>query len=275
MLEQLKYKNHQNEVFEFGKEGIYVDTSALHDYEWAVTEKGRKISALTYKVSKRKLPVIIICQTEEDGIKARNRLMEVTEKDVLAMQHGQIIIGNYYFRCFVTRSQKKDYLRTKRYMRITLTLVSDFPFWIKETTTKFRKITETESTEGNLDYNVDYPYDYYNSTESKKLSNTGFADSNFRMTIYGKASNPAVYVAGHLYQVDCEVAENEYLTIDSIKKQIILTGNDGTKINAFNLRNRDSYIFEKIPPGQNVVMWEGDFAVDITLLEERSEPEWT
>ena len=275
MLEQLKYKNHLNEVFEFGKDGIYIDTSNLHDYEWAVTEKGRKISALNYKVSKRKLPVIIMCETEADGIRARNRLMEVTEKDVLAMQHGQIIIGDYYFRCFVTRSQKKDYLKTKRYMTITLTIVSDFPFWVKETTTKFRKIAESASNEGSLDYNTDYPYDYHNGLDSKKLSNTGFADSNFRMTIYGKCSNPAVYVSGHLYQVNCEVAENEYLTIDSIKKQIILTANDGTQINAFNLRNRDSYIFEKIAPGQHTVMWDGDSGIDITLLEERSEPEWT
>ena len=33
MLEQLKYKNHQNEVFEFGKDGIFVEANELHDYE--------------------------------------------------------------------------------------------------------------------------------------------------------------------------------------------------------------------------------------------------
>lgn len=274
MLEQLKYKNHQNEVIEFGKDGIYIDTSNLHDYEWEVTEKGRKISALNYKVSKKKLPVIIICETEEEGIKARNRLMEVTEKDVLAMQHGQIIIGDYYFRCFVTKSQKKDYLKTKRYMTITLTLVSDFPFWVKETKTVFRKLAN-DTAGKNFDYNNDYPYDYFNGMGSKKLHNTGFADENFRMIIYGKASNPAVYVSGHLYQVDCNVAEGEYLTIDSVKKQVTLTANDGTEINAFNMRNRDSYVFEKIAPGQHSVMWDGEFGIDIILLEERSEPEWT
>ena len=92
MLEQLKYKNHLNEVFEFGKDGIFVNTNELHDYEWTVTSKNKRITALDYAVSKRKLPLIIICKTEEQGIAARNRLMEICEKDILAMQHGKIFV---------------------------------------------------------------------------------------------------------------------------------------------------------------------------------------
>ena len=109
MLEQLKYKNHVNEVFEFGKDGIFVNTNDLHDYEWTVTQKGNRIAAIDRSVSKRNLPIIILCDTEEKGIEARNKLLEVVEKDVLAMQHGRIILGDYYFRCCVTKSQKKNY----------------------------------------------------------------------------------------------------------------------------------------------------------------------
>lgn len=276
MLEQLKYKNHMNEVFEFGKNGIFVDTNDLHDYEWSVTKKGGRISALDYAVSKRKLPVIIICETEAQGIAARNRLLEVAEKDALAMRHGQIIIGDYYFRCFVTKSQKKNYLTTKRYMTVTLTLTSDFPYWVKETTTAFRKAGEGSGDAGtNLDFSYDLPFDYFAGSGNKTLNNTGFVKTNFRMIIYGACTDPAVYVAGHLYQVNCEVGANEYLTIDSVTKKIYLTANDGTVTNVFNLRNRDSYIFEKIPAGQSNVIWDGDFGLDVILLEERSEPKWT
>ena len=140
MLEQLKYKNHLNEVFEFGKDGIFVDTNDLHDYSWNVTKKGNKIAAIDYAVSKRKLPVTIICDSEEKGIAARNRLLEVVEKDVLAMKHGQIIIGGYYFKCFVTKSQKKNYLTSKRMMNVTLTLTTDCPYWVKEETFSLRII---------------------------------------------------------------------------------------------------------------------------------------
>ena len=137
MLEKLKYKNHVNEVFDFGKNGIFVDTNDLHDYEWTVTNKGNRIAALDRSVSKRNLPITIICETEEKGLAARNKLLEVTEKDVLALQHGRIIIGDYYFRCFVTKSKKSEYLTSKRLMKLTLTLTSDFPYWVKETISSF------------------------------------------------------------------------------------------------------------------------------------------
>ena len=276
MLEQLIYKNHVNEVFEFGKDGIFVDTNELHDYEWNVTKKGNRIASMNRDVSKRKLPVIIICDTEEKGIAARNKLLEVVEKDVLAMQHGKIIIGDYYFRCFVTKSQKKDYLLSKRLMKLTLTLTTDFPFWVKESTVSFGGALAAVGGEGkNLDFNYDHPFDYTASVNIKEVNNTGFVAADFRMIVYGACTDPAIYINGHEYEVNCKVEEGAYLTIDSAAKKIYLTANDGTVTNVFNLRNKDSYIFEKIMPGTNAVAWNGGFGFDITLLEERSEPKWT
>ena len=276
MLEQLKYKNHVNEVFEFGKDGIFVNTNDLHDYEWTVTQKGNRIAALDRSVSKRNLPIIILCDTEEKGIEARNKLLEVVEKDVLAMQHGRIILGDYYFKCFVTKSKKHDYLTTKRMMEVTLTLTTDFPYWVKEETFVFRKQVEDIGTGGkNLDFSFDYPFDYYSGSSRKDVLNTGFVGSDFRMVIYGECVNPAVAIAGHTYQVNCTVEEGEYLTIDSSAKKIYVTAVDGTITNVFKLRNRDSYIFAKIATGKSAVTWDGNFGVDITLLEERSEPKWT
>ena len=273
MLEQLKYQNHINEVFEFGKDGIFVDMNDLHDYEWTVTKKGNRIAALDRSIVNRKLPVIIICQTEAKGLAARNNLMEVVEKDVLAMQHGKIIIGDYYFKCFVTKSQKKNYLTTKRWMELTLTLTTDFPFWLKETTTSFS--IGRDSTGVGLDLNHDFPYDFTTDVSIREVNNTSFAPSNFRMVVYGPCSKPSLMVGGHAYQVDCKVPYKGYLTIDSVVKKIYLTAADGTQTNVFHLRNRDSYIFEKIQPGKNPVAWDGGFSFDITLLEERSEPKWT
>ena len=42
MLEKLKYKNHLSEVFSFGEDGIFVNMSDLHDYEWTVNSKTEK-----------------------------------------------------------------------------------------------------------------------------------------------------------------------------------------------------------------------------------------
>ena len=87
MLERLKYKNHINEVIDFGKDGIFANIGALRDYQWKTTSNGNMISKLSRGVQTRKLPVVIMCATEEEGVAARNKLFEVVEKDVLAMKH--------------------------------------------------------------------------------------------------------------------------------------------------------------------------------------------
>jgi hypothetical protein len=271
MFEQLKYINHNNEVIDFGKDGIFVNIGALRDYEWKVTSKGNKISKLSRGVQTRKLPVVIMCATEEEGIAARNRLFETFEKDALALQHGKIVVGNYYFRCFVTKSTKADYLRSKRFMELSLTLSSDYPYWVMEKLQTFGKVEEIGD---GIDYPFDFSFDYLTDISSTSLFNGHFVPANFKIVVYGPCVNPAINIAGHTYQVDCTVAEGEYLTIDSTAKKIFVTRADGSTENQFNNRNKSSYIFEKIPSGSNPVTWNGDFGFDVVLMEERSEPKW-
>ncbi len=275
MLEQLKYQNHLGEVFELGRDGVYVNINDLHDYYWEVSKKNNRIASLERVVTTRRLPLVIMCATETEGIAARNRLFEVVEKDALAMQYGRIIIGDYYFKCFVTGSVKQSYQVNRRNMDFTLTLTTDQPYWVKETSSVFIPTTATLAGRSGLDYAHDYPHDYTNDMTTRTVMNTGFVASNFRLVINGPCVNPSVYVAGHLYQVYCEVGEGEYLTIDSVEKTITLTTASGEKKNLFNNRNKNSYIFEKIPAGRQVVSWSGSFIFEVVILDERSEPKWT
>jgi phage-related protein len=158
-------------------------------------------------------------------------------------------------------------------MELTLTLTTDFPFWVKETTTSFG--VGGEATGIGFDLTHDFPYDFTSDVTVTEVNNPSFVPSNFRMVIYGACSKPSLMVGGHTYQVGCNVPFGGYLTIDSVAKKIYLTGTDGTQTNVFNQRNRDSYIFEKIQPGKSPVAWDGGFGFDIILLEERSEPKWT
>lgn len=275
MLEQLRYINHLNESVDFGSGGIFVNASEIHDFEWTVQRKGDRISGLRRGVQRKRLPITIACGSEAEGIAARNRLFEVAEKDVLAGKYGRVIIGDYYYQCYITKSQKKDYLYTGRMMKATLTLTTDRPYWIREERFSFFPSVSTLSAGVISDYPMVYPMDYYNNLTMTSLYNHGFAASNFRLIVYGPASNPAVHIAGHKYQVNCEVGENEHLTIDSVAKTVTLTAEDGSVVNMFNLRDRDSYIFQAIHPGENAVTWDGGFGFDIILLDERSEPPWT
>lgn len=279
MLEKIKYINHMMEEMAWGKSGIYVNYNDLRDFSWAYTSANNRISSFYKGIVKKTVPIVIICESEEEGYKKRNELFELCEKDVIAMQHGKIIIGDYYLKCYVTGSKKANYLSSKGYMETSLEVTTDFPSWVKETTTQFRSLAE-DSGGGvvggkNFDFNFDFPFDYSNEFNDKRLKNGGFVGSAFKIIIYGSCSNPAISINDHAYQVNAELSDGEYLTIDSMTKTIVLTKYDGQKENYFHLRNRDSYIFESIPPGENVVTWNGAFGFDVILLEERSEPKWT
>ena len=113
------------------------------------------------------------------------------------------------------------------------------------------------------------------SSSSSPINNTNFVASNFKLRIYGACINPAIIIGDHTYKVNCTVNAGEYLTIDSTTKKIYVTGTDGTVTNVFSQRDRESYIFEKIPVGMVTVAWGGGYGFDLILLEERSEPKWT
>lgn len=273
MLEQLKYINHMNEVLEFGKGKLFVNSNDLRDFAWSITSKNDRISGFKKGIVSKSIPIILKCDTKEEGIALKNRLFEVFEKDVLAVKHGKIIIGDYYLKCFVTESKKSDYLIHGSYMKVTLKISTDFPYWIKETSSTFNY--GDGGVDGlDLDFKRDFPFDYTSNLLGKQLNNTNFVPSNFRINIYGVCKNPKITIGGHVYEVAATIGANEYLTIDSANKTIFLTHSDGSMENCFNFRNRDSYIFEKIPSGMSNVSANGDFSFDIVLLEERGEPRW-
>lgn len=275
MLEQLRFINHVNEELIFGKGGVFVNYSDLHDYRWQYTADGDKISVFKRGIVTKNIPVVVACQNADDGISIINQLMEYSEKDILVKQPGRLVVGQYYLPCYITGSAKSDYLAKRGYMIATLEVVTDQAAWIKETKFSFNYGSGHHSSGTDMDFNSDFPYDYSNPLSSQMVENPGFTGSNFRMVIYGECEDPHIGVGEHLYEVDCVIGSHEYLTIDSKKKTVILTKQNGTTENKFRYRNRDSYIFEKIPSGETMVSWDGDYKFDIILYEERSEPKWT
>lgn len=276
MLERVTYKNHLGETFDFGENGAYINENDLHDYSWKVKTLGGRVSSFSRDTETRTLPVVILCTDEADGIAKRNRLFEVVEKDVLALERGRIIVNGFYMPCFITKSTKAQYSKTDKKMVVSLEVTTDNPFWIRESTYSYTGtgISAYALEPEYLDYPHDFPFDFGVSGENELIDTGSFASANFKIIIYGSCVSPTLYIAGHEYSVDCEVGDGEYLTIDSAKKKIYLTQQDGTIVNKFADRNKESYIFERIPAGSNPVTWDGTFGFDVTIIDERSESKW-
>lgn len=268
MLEKLKYINHLNEVVNFGTGSILIDKNNIRDFEWNYSSKYQKVSSFVKKPSKKKLPFLIF------GPNARNeenRIHAIFEKDVMAGIPGRLYAGDYYIRGYFIGATKSDYNR-KDIIKGTLEFVTDQNQWIKESKYVYR--LRDEHLQGGKGYEYGYPYDYSSAVNIQSLYNTGFMDSEFEMVIYGPVSSPRITVSGQKYEVNVELGENEYLVINSINKTIKRVTARGQVVNEFSNRSLENYVFQKIPSGENRVYTNADFNYDITLLIERSEPEW-
>lgn len=253
--------------------GIYVNENDLHDFELRISEKYDKIYRLKRQVTKINLPIIIICESETEGIAMRNALMECAEMDIRAMQQGMLRVGGYYITGYIIKAKNKEYLASKRHLKVTLTFATDCEYWVRE-----QRLTSTpvkNDTQESLDHPYDLPYDFKQTMRIGTMTNNSPFASKFRMEIHGFCRNPAVWIDGHPYKVNCTVNTGEVLTIDSARKEISLTQADGKLVNVFGSRDKESYIFEPIPAGKFDYALSTDFKLVMTVYEERLVPQWT
>lgn len=270
MLDKMKYVNSKGDVIQFGERPFYINENDLRDFAWGYETYGDKITRYTRTITEKNLPIYIYdTENYQDSF---NHLCDVFEYDVINNARGKLYIGDYYLLCNFIESKKSDYTRTEGYISNQYKLVTDVKWWIKETITSFR--TDMTSNDGNGNYPYNYPFDYASSAIGKKISNESYETSDFEIIVYGSCSNPSIAIAGHLYNVECSLETGEYLKINSITKKIYKVKVNGEIVNQFNLRDRDSNVFEKIPSGENAVTWSGLFGFDVVLLAERSEPKW-
>ena len=276
MLENFIFENHLGQRFVGLENGVYLNYNELRDYSWDYETINSRISRFFRPITSRKIPLVVCCNSDEEAVAVKNRLMELAEADIAAKLPGKIFVGEYFTTGYITASQKSNYLIAKRLCSIELTLTCDDPAWYREKTHVFLPNTGTKIGGGSgIDYPYDYPYDYGVSMIGKNIINDSVWSGAFRLYIYGEAVNPSIRIGDHVYTINGVVRAGETLLIDGLNKTITLTTATGGKINWFDKRGRENYIFEPIPAGQSPVSWLGTFGFDLTIIEKRSEPKWT
>lgn len=274
MLDKFIYEDHFGRRFDGLENGVYLNTSELRDYSWSFDTINSRISRFYRPITNRKIPLVVVGRTDDQAIAAKHRLLELAEADIGAMIPGKIYIGDYYTNGYITASRKSNFLISKRYSKIDLTMTSEDPAWYLDRLYHFFPGSGSIAGKSGADYPYDYPYDYAVSQAGQTIVCDSTGGNAFKLRIYGSVENPSVTIGGHVYSVNGVVGVGETLVIDSITKTITLTKADGSKVNWFDKRNRDSYIFEEIPSGQHNVIWNDAFGFDLTIIEKRSEPRW-
>jgi hypothetical protein len=273
-MTEIKYVNSSESTVNLLGNNMRITDGNFHNYEWVIEQKDNrtKISSI-----KKKPITYSITVTLRGSIESRKKrldeIRDIFEEDIYLNSPGKLYFGDYYIECFAYSSNTHVNDNRNNRTDVDMIFYCPYPFWIKEINYVLSNLLVNE--EGtDMDYPHDFPFDFANSRSASHLMNEGIAPAHFKMIIYGPCSNPEITISNQIYNIECTVASDEYLVIDSMKKKVYLVEKDGAEINQYANRDREHYIYEKIPVGANVIEWSGNYRVEITLIQERSEPKW-
>lgn len=280
-MQDIKYVNHLGEEVSLGR-GTYKmlkDTSLLN-YDWTHLTKNEydpTIRAFSRSLVEKDISIRIQSKSKLQYNKDLNYLHEIFEKDIYAVTPGKIIIGDYYLSCYITAKTMSKYYPGALSMVNQYKVLSETGRWYHIIEKTFGAGSQSQVIDtGVRDYPRDYKYDYAPASGINRLISDSFVPFDFEIIYNGPWDTPYVIVSNYMYRVYTELAQGEYLTVNSKTKTIVKTKKNGEKVNEFYLRDRDNYIFEKMKAtnGSSYVSIPEGKICSIKAFTERSEPKW-
>lgn len=274
---QLYYEAADGTILNLMQNGIYAqDPEALTQNTWSYTTISgvnglARVKRFYKNVQTAKLKLSVMAADKEEFNEIMYTMHRIFEKDVRNMTPGRIWWNNFYKEGFVYSTSNDDYEELFESVEHEIEFLSINPSWIRKTTYQYR--TQANET-GTLDYPRDYGYDYDRSEIIEILNNQCIGESNFELIFYGAAVDPQITIGGNIYGLETTLKDGEYATVNSITKKIRQYSITGEETNIFDKRDRENNIFQKMPEGTLPVLRSKDMQVDITLYDERGEPEW-
>lgn len=276
-MRQSTYTTSDGTVFDVsGREGIALASSGPYGWEYASSSAAPSRDV-------RKISGELAFATRADHGKA-NLLMELCALDMDNETPGTWEVDSWKLECYVLSADASSYADRNR--RLTVSILVPDPIWRRETHYEFMPASGSSSEIGGFDYELDYPFDYGGVASSSELAVSTVAPCDFRLTVYGYAAKPSVYIAGNRYGVDVTVPAGGLLVIDSAKKasmrgdSVVLYDKYGNSQDVFSKRVKGaegsgSYIFERIPKGSHDVTWDQGWGFSLDLIERRAALPWT
>ena len=278
----IAYEAANGERLEFGgsDESLHYFENELFNAEWGYTSSNGRVGAFHKDVEKLKFKVGIAASTEAEGLALRERLIELTERDVLNGTMGRLVINGWYLPCFVYGRSYGEWWHGGRFLECEMLIVCEGRTWYRDNFKHFYAKDEGSSGYG-LSLPHDFPHDYGTSPMTEaSIANASLSPSNALIRFYGACSDPHVIIAGNAYGVYGKFEAGGMVEIDTKAQTITRVTADGVRTNAFGSRYEggeasNSYVFKQVPAGVSDISASGDFAFDVCVYEHRSEPEWS
>jgi hypothetical protein len=275
MKTQITYIASSGNRYNLTANGVLHRTANYYSWTWDVVgtnlQYGVRVSDFSRKPAEYDAEIIVYGTPAE-----RRRFLTMfhydIENDIRKKKPGRLVWGDYYIDCYIRQSQTNP-TETWRYLSNTIHIYAPYPFWVQEK--QITLPTSNEQSSEFLDFPINFPFDFTAPTIGEMTIKSDFPfDSEFRMIIYGLAVNPRITINGYSYVLYTTIPDGAYVIVDSRTHTITQYNTDGTQSNMFNYRNKTDSIFAKIPGGNLRIAWDATFGADITIFQEKSEPEF-
>lgn len=278
------YENSKGEIIRFNDFPYLFQDGDLIDTSWQFDENNGRLVNFSKGIGERSFQLAVLpdytlpIDERKAALKsAADHIYEVFDYDIINGVCGKLYSDTgYYLLCQVVSSTKSDWNNKIPYMFQTFKIKSEVNWWLKENNII---IAPESNIAKEMEVAIDYPYDYehdYGFLQTKiTFDNNSFSDSDFIMKIQGEVNTPIVYINDHMYSVDVTLSKGDILEINSRNYTIKLIKSNGEVTNCFDLRNRDSYIFQKIAVGVNSINITQNLNIMLTYFDERGEPKWS
>lgn len=263
-------------------DGIYAqspETLTKNTWEYSTMSGSSGIARVKrfYKEAKElPLTVGIMAEDKEEFNVMMYNMHRIFDRDVRRLKPGKLWWNDWYKEVFAVDTSNESFEELFESVDREITFLAIGSYWVRKVVRKYEAGAGagTDSLDYGLDYGFDYDHDYGVDDTAEAIENNCIDAANFELRFYGPVANPSVSISGHVYEVFDTLSEGEYITVNSLTKKILKYDQYGNETNVFHLRGRDDYIFQKIPEGMNTVTRSGANALDITIYDERGEPEW-
>lgn len=271
----VKYENSLGQVIDLNDKTYFVNQNDLRNFTWAYTVLGRPsglggMVRQFYRHSATK--VMRVAVRGADFAAKMNALHALTEVDILARKPGKLWVDNEYLICYMAVGSEVILYREKaKFAEKSLQVLAVEPFWNSEKNYLF--VPESLAGEYGKKYDLKFAYRFGTGYSNTTIYNTHYISSPMVITIAGPAENPSFSIGGNFYAVTVDIGAGERLEINQVNRTILLITGSGAKINLFNLRDKTNDIFKPCPSGAVAVAFL-DLIMQITLIQQRSEPTW-
>lgn len=230
-----------------------------------------KIKRFWKSTEERKLKVTVLADDVEEFNSVMYQMHRTFDRDIRQMTPGKLWWNDFYKEVFAIESDHDAFEELMESVERTITFLSVYPYWIRKSTFQYLSYT---GVAGALDYPMDYGFDYDQSEYIETVNNDCIGAANFEIIFFGPCINPTVTIGEHSYTLYVTLDAGEFARIDSKTKKITKHSVTGDVENIFHLRDKESYIFERIPEGSTTILRSKDLGVDISIFDERGEPDW-